>query len=64
MILVVDKDKLECLPSQQNELVRTVKDLHAAQIHAHVSVPLIVVVNKVCGNSIQDFELCIFYNRD
>jgi len=47
VLLVVDKDRLECLPSQQSVLVQTVKDLQAAQLHAHVSVPLIVVVNKV-----------------
>lgn len=47
VLLVVDKERLECLKSQQPVLVQTVKDLKAAQMHAQVSVPLIVIVNKV-----------------
>ena len=47
MLLVVDKDKLVCLKSQQAVLVQTVKDLQNAHIHPQAAVPLIVVINKV-----------------
>ena len=59
MLLVVDKDKLECYKSQQGVLVQTVRDLKAAHIHAQAAVPLIVIVNKV---SVFDTAPDIYYN--
>lgn len=46
-MLVVDKERLECMESKQTDLVHTIRDLKAANLHAHVAVPLIVIVNKV-----------------